>query len=168
VALQPFDIRVLIAQRPGFYGSNSPSGQSTKRGAEIENLIEIGIEALMHFRNDTLDLALLLTAYGPGTLENVSFMRDTTNELTVIFRIIKAYVDHIGDQVGKRAAHCIGRGVLDTGVHAIDNYRRRNQSGDTEVAFIEIVCYSITVTIEWYSLRVCRASAKEKCHGAHR
>jgi hypothetical protein len=68
VALQPFDIRVLIAQRPGFYGSNSPSGQSTKRGAEIENLIEIGIAALVHFCNDTLDLALLLTTYSPGAL----------------------------------------------------------------------------------------------------
>ena len=82
----------------------------------------------MHLRNDTLDLALLLTAYGPGALEHVSFMRDATNEPTVIFRIIKTYVNYIGNQVSKRAARCIRLGVRDTGVHAVDNYRRRNTS----------------------------------------
>ncbi len=33
--------------------------------------MEIGIEALTHLRNDALDLALLLTTYGPGALENL-------------------------------------------------------------------------------------------------
>ena len=98
--------------------------------------MEIGIEALTHLRNDALDLALLLTTYGPGALENVSLMRDAANKLSVILRIIKTYVNHIGNQVSKRATHCIGCGVLDTGVDAIDNHRRRNNSGDTVVAFI--------------------------------
>ena len=123
----------------------------------------------MHFRNDTLDFALLITTYSPSALENISPMRHATNELTVIFRII-TFINDIRDQVTKRAAHRIRPGVLDTGVHAIDNYRRRKQSGDTEVAFVDIVCYSITVAISWRHnwLGLCRTCAKEKCHGAHR
>ncbi len=38
----------------------------------------------MHFRNDALDLTLLLATYSPGALENVSFMRNASNELAVI------------------------------------------------------------------------------------
>jgi hypothetical protein len=63
---------------------------------------EIWIEALMHLRNDALDLALLLSSDCSGTLQKVGLMRHATDELTVIRRSVKAKINRVIDLVGKR------------------------------------------------------------------
>ena len=65
----------------------------------------------MHFRNDTLDFALLLPSDSFCALENVGFMRHATDKLPVILSVIEAGFDHLHDEVSKRTTCRIRPGV---------------------------------------------------------
>src|SRR5262245_874914 len=85
--------------------------------------------SLFHFSDDALNLALLVAADGSRPLQNVGLMRDATDKLSMIVGVIKTDINDVLDKIGQSATYCIGRGIWNPSINAIDSHRWRKIAG---------------------------------------